>query len=181
MKSKVYIEVGGNDGETLERVINGDIKYDYYYVFEPHPKFYKLICEKFISHTKVIVYNKAVSNNDGICDFFMSTSRDDGHTIMNGKITGKVDYNHPIKVECVDFGKWIKEKFFNDILDIRMDIEGGEYIVIPRMIEDGSIFLINSLSIEFHDNRFRDMEIKQKHNEILEFLKTNKIRYKVVI
>ena len=41
-----------------------------------------------------------------------------------------------------------------------MDIEGSEYKVLPKMIDDGSIEYINTLIIEWHDwilPQFKDM------------------------
>jgi hypothetical protein len=39
-----------------------------------------------------------------------------------------------------------------------MDIEGSEYEVLPKMIQDGSIDYINSIYVEWHD-----WQISSKH------------------
>lgn len=181
MNKKIYIEIGGNDGRRLEMILKGKEVYDNYYVFEPHPELYKIMVDKFSQMKNVTIYDWCASDKDGNCNFYFSTTRNDGSTIVSGKITGKVDYNNPIIVKCIDIGKWMSEKFAGDIIDVRMDIEGGEYMVIPKMIDDGSIFLLNSLSIEFHDNRFKDVSIKDTHKKIINFLNTNKINYKIEI
>jgi len=55
------------------------------------------------------------------------------------------------EVEAIDFSKWVMENFDkNDQIVLKMDIEGSEYKVLPKMIEDGSISYINNLIIEWH-------------------------------
>lgn len=76
------------------------------------------------------------------------------------------------KVEAIDFSKWIMENFDNnDQIVLKMDIEGSEYKVIPKMIEDGSINYINHLIIEWHDwvlptYKEKTVELKNKLNSM---------------
>jgi len=59
------------------------------------------------------------------------------------------------KVEAIDFSRFIIDNFNqNDYIVLKMDIEGSEYKVLPKMIEDGSISYINNLIIEWHNWQF---------------------------
>jgi len=59
------------------------------------------------------------------------------------------------EVEAIDFSKWVIENFTEeDFIVLKMDIEGSEYKVLPKMIEDGSIKFINNLIIEWHNWQF---------------------------
>jgi FkbM family methyltransferase len=61
-------------------------------------------------------------------------------------------WSEPVLVECIDFSKWIKDSFSkDDYIFVKMDVEGSEYKILPKMIEDNSIQYINSLVIEWHD------------------------------
>ncbi len=65
------------------------------------------------------------------------------------------------EVEAIDFSKWVLSNFEKeDYIILKMDIEGSEYKVLPKMIDDGSIEYINTLIIEWHDwilPQFKDM------------------------
>ncbi len=60
-------------------------------------------------------------------------------------------FEEPVSVECIDFSKWIIDNFSeDDFIFLKMDIEGSEYKILPKMIEDNSIKYINKLAIEWH-------------------------------
>ena len=86
------------------------------------------------------------------------------------------------EVDCINFGKWIKDNFSkDDNIYLRMDIEGSEYTVLPSMIEDGSIDYINNLSVEFHWRKFcspnREL-FKKIHQDLYNYFNSNKnIKY----
>ena len=61
-------------------------------------------------------------------------------------------FEEPVSVECIDFSKWIKDNFSKeDYIFVKMDIEGSEYKILPKMIEDGTMSYIDTLVIEWHD------------------------------
>ena len=52
----------------------------------------------------------------------------------------KLHFPETGKVEAIDFSKWVLENFTEeDFIILKMDIEGSEYKVLPKMIEDGTI------------------------------------------
>lgn len=58
-----------------------------------------------------------------------------------------------IEVECFDLRQFIKENFSkDDLIILKMDIEGAEYDVLPHLIEDGMDY-IGALFIEWHAHR----------------------------
>ena len=64
----------------------------------------------------------------------------------------KLTFPETLEVEAIDFSRWIRENFVeDDYIFLKMDIEGSEYKVLPKMIEDGTINYINDLIIEWHD------------------------------
>jgi len=57
-----------------------------------------------------------------------------------------------IKAPCIDFSKWIRSKFHdNDEVIIKVDIEGAEYFVLEKLIQDGIPPFIKNVNIEWHD------------------------------
>lgn len=58
-----------------------------------------------------------------------------------------------ITVECFDIRDFIKSNFSKeDLVILKMDIEGAEYDVLPHLLEDG-IDYISALFIEWHGHR----------------------------
>ncbi len=61
-------------------------------------------------------------------------------------------WHEDIEVESIDLSKWIINNFSKeDFIVLKMDIEGAEYKIIPKMFEDGSVNYINYAFIEWHD------------------------------
>lgn len=78
--------------------------------------------------------------------------------------------------EAFDFSGWVQQTIKdNDKVVMKMDIEGSEYYVLPKMIKDGSINLVDKLIVEFHCHKMDDTKkYKKIHGEIIDFFSTNK-------
>lgn len=69
-----------------------------------------------------------------------------------------------ISVRVVDWVSWLQRHFSaHDVVVVKMDIEGAEHTILPRMAGDGSIDLIDVLGLECHGGKllcpalFRDL------------------------
>ncbi|XP_075491726.1 uncharacterized protein LOC142529910 [Primulina tabacum] len=59
------------------------------------------------------------------------------------------------KIKGFDFAKWLKSSVTNrDYVVVKMDIEGSEFHVIPRLIETRAACLIDEMFVECHYNRW---------------------------
>ena len=73
-------------------------------------------------------------------------------------------------IEGIDFSNWLLSNFDKkDHIILKMDIEGSEFSVLPKMFEDESIKLVDKLFIEFHYGKRRNTSIELSLN-ILENL-----------
>ena len=154
IKRKVFIDCGSNDGDTIRIFLKKFPDSENYelFAFEPNEDLIKLGRKNYVN---TVVINKAVwtKNEDrkfyvGIKNGRSTNSRLEEFT--NGRNMGKFS-SEPIVVQCIDFSAWIKDTFnIDDEIILKLDIEGSEYDVIEKMIEDGTIQYINQLYIEFH-------------------------------
>ncbi|KAA8517481.1 hypothetical protein F0562_017774 [Nyssa sinensis] len=65
--------------------------------------------------------------------------------------TGKVD-----KIQGFDFANWLKSTVSEkDFVVMKMDVEGTEFDLIPRLFETGAICLIDEIFLECHYNRWQ--------------------------
>ncbi|GAB4860227.1 hypothetical protein Ancab_011706 [Ancistrocladus abbreviatus] len=60
------------------------------------------------------------------------------------------------RIQGFDFANWLKDTFSErDFVVIKMDVEGTEFHLIPRLIETGAICLIDEMFLECHYNRYQ--------------------------
>lgn len=78
----------------------------------------------------------------------------------------KLTFAETSEVESINLSKWIDDNFEkDDYIVLKMDIEGSEYTVLPKMIEDGTIKYVDNLIIEWHDWQlpsYKDQTIELK-------------------
>jgi FkbM family methyltransferase len=184
MCRKIYIEVGVCDLKfnTIPFYESHKDEDWLLYLFEPNPLSFNDISihaeELKIPNLKV--YDQAAWDEDCHKEFWLGVRHNkDGSlkgrgsaSLFSGKSRlGKEKSN----VKCIDFDKWLRENLLkDDYVYLRMDIEGAEYNVLPKMIEGGSMEYINCLSIEFHAHKFRGENsgiFIKKHKELKEYFK----------
>ncbi|QCE03248.1 S-adenosyl-L-methionine-dependent methyltransferase [Vigna unguiculata] len=60
------------------------------------------------------------------------------------------------RIPGFDFADWLKNTFSkNDFVVMKMDVEGTEFDLIPRLFETGAICLVDEIFLECHYNRWQ--------------------------
>ena len=86
------------------------------------------------------------------------------------------------EVDCVDVNLVLQNlhnKFGDCSIFIKMDIEGGEYAVLERLMKSNLLRLINEIHIEWHHRFFPAKERSYKkifENKVKEFLSSNSVK-----
>jgi len=113
------------------------------YAFDPTPRV-NISKENFITN----FYKKAAWTRTGTIEFNTTNRRGGKVNSVYHRFLGKTNV---IQVSCIDFDKWIREKFAKeDNIIIKMDIEGAEHELLEQMYKNGSISYINILYLEKH-------------------------------
>ena len=146
---KVFIDCGGHNScsaRIFNKLYNQKGKF-HIYTFEIEPSFFKYY-KNIPNHTLI---KKAVWTDDGDMYFYRdSEARKAGGGLIK-KENPKRHNTEPIIVETIDLSRWISENFSReDIIDVKMDIEGAEYHVIPDMVDRGTFNIIRKFYIEWH-------------------------------
>lgn len=69
----------------------------------------------------------------------------------DGGFDGEVD-----QIQGFDFAEWLKNTVTErDFVVMKMDVEGTEFDLIPRLVETGAICLIDEIFLECHYNRWQ--------------------------
>lgn len=164
---KAYISLGANKGVEFLSFKNSKLyEEDFeFHAFEPEPRCFQHLedmAETLKPH-KFFHYKKAVGTYDGEAVWRI------GQTSLSGtlredkkhRLTGKTS-----TVEIINFAKWLSENFTpEDYIVMTIDIEGGEYDLLPHMLKNGSFDYINKIGIEFHSHK-----LQSDNSEVEDFL-----------
>lgn len=176
MKS-IYIDCGFYAGNALKKYINKGVvdKSWTIYAFEPNPA---LDVETMMESIplKIMLFKEAVWIKGEELIFHIS-GRHDAAGIAD--LTGHTDPTE-VTVQAMDFPKFVAGLPQVDICS--MDIEGAEFQVLEKMMEDGSIDKIKILDIEFHHRFMNDYNDKDADRLIRKLRKRGlSVRLKVPI
>lgn len=169
----VFIDLGSHYGKVIRKFIDSKLynKDFIIHAFEPNTNIPNSV---FLQYPEmVIIHKEAAWINDGELDLFIHPNpHSEGSSICKEKITGGLNKNNPIKIKCIDFSKWLNENFsIEDDIILKMNIEGAEYTLLPKMIESGSIKLIKKLYLFHHWYKIKmekeiDTDLMNKLSEI---------------
>jgi FkbM family methyltransferase len=135
----VVFDVGGFSGVFSEQIVS---RYDaHVHVFEPVAEFASLIAEKFVENPKVRVHRFGLSDHNETA--VMGIAGIASSAFLKGGIQQQVAMR--------DIASFVSEHGITRIDLIKINIEGGEYILVPRMIETGVIKMCEHLQIQFHE------------------------------
>ena len=96
--------------------------------------------------------------------FFEITRDPSKKMIMKGRGMGRINpvqtsashMGDTDKILGFDFAEWLKSAVTSkDFVVVKMDVEGTEFHLIPRLIQTGAICLIDELFLECHYNRWQ--------------------------
>jgi FkbM family methyltransferase len=176
----VFLDLGTHFGQGLKAFVQ---KYNIndkwkVHTFEANPETYNIFMDGY-DGIPIVAHNVAVSDNEGTIEISMEKPpTDEGNTGMGSSIIpldkwqpwdNALVYGNKQEVKCIDFSKFISENFTvgNNII-VKMDIEGSEYHVLERMIEDGTIRYITKLYVEWHAYMFTNKgEMTERQNKII--------------
>lgn len=161
----LFIDCGGYDGCSAIKFLMIHSNYDCV-TFEPNPDlwdYYKDIPTKLIK--------KAVFTYDGKIEFTVDPVDGDGSSLLKDKkidFYGKVsNENCPIlTVDCIDLSAFISQvsRQYSNII-LKLDVEGAEYDVLEKMLEDRTVRHIDKLYCEFHWNKVNIP--KERHDRLI--------------
>jgi FkbM family methyltransferase len=141
--NSIVFDVGGETGIWAMQVYS---KYaPCLYIFEPHPRFVEVLKQKFHDkRARIFGYGLGSKNlTTSLSDSGMGSSVYESSPGYDG--SGK------FRIEIRDIVDVISELKLNSVDLIKINIEGGEYDLLPGMIESGIVNKCKIIRIQFHD------------------------------
>lgn len=157
------IDAGGYEGEWSAKMMA-------YYgceidIFEPIFQFHSVCEKKFKANKLIHLHKAAIGGSERIAKFSL---HDNGTSeFLSNDSSGLVDCK---MVDVFDFVSNIRKE---KIACLKLNIEGGEYEVLERLLETGAINRFRSLLIQFH--RQPD-DWQQRYDRIVKILKETHVR-----
>lgn len=148
--SSVVFDVGGYLGDWTYDIIKRGVevcaccggKQDAYIcLFEPVGRFYQHCKDRFKDYNKVHVYPFGLWNQDYEAKIGID---DSGSSVYSNNLPQET-------VQMRDISKFIYDQQLDHIDLISINIEGGEYDLLERMISSGVIQICKNVQIQFHD------------------------------
>jgi len=168
---RIFLDCGGHDGCSVRKWMNDPEHSDFIcYSFEPQPEMFP-----YYEDLPTTLIPKAVWTEFGELPLYRAGKRWESSSLLSGKITAPV--RRVDTVECIDFSHWLRENCtLRDRIVLKMDIEGAEYAVLEKMMDDGTIKMIDRLLIEWHGERCGIP--KEEHDRVVRRLKHFRLRGK---
>jgi FkbM family methyltransferase len=125
------------------------------YGFDPWPALVE--GETRVGDTRVVLRRAAAWIEEGEVEFArVGGLRGWDSTVMRAKNekgewsgAGKI-----IRVPCFDFSAWLRELAKPAV--VKLDVEGAEFPILEKLVEDGTDELVATLLVEWHDDKMPD-------------------------
>lgn len=163
---KVFLDFGGNRGQGLREFIkryNINIEEWIVETFEPDPEC-KL--EENISDLNFVKINKkAVWVYNGKVKFSQMLECSEGSSVeclMSEGICREPNnfsfrkHDSIIDVECIDISDILRKYQDFEFVLVKMDVEGSEFKLLRKILQDGTINIIDVIYIEWHHEYVKD-------------------------
>ncbi len=140
-ETSVVFDVGGFVGDFAQQIVdrfNATV-----FLFEPVRKYHEACVNRFAGNPKVRCFHFGLADTDGT--FRISDANDASSiTRMDADADSEV-----VAVRC--FADFVAEQGIRGIDLLKVNIEGGEYPLLPHLLDRGLAPMIGDLQVQFHN------------------------------
>lgn len=152
MPGEIAVDLGANVGKITERMARPGV---IVYAFEPDPRAFQKLQERFKDRPEVICIPKAASDHAGRAPIYFHTeyAKDPitwsvASSLFREK--GNVNQDTFVEVDVIDIARFILT-LEKPISLMKIDIEGEEIRVLNKLIESGLYKRIKHIVVETHE------------------------------
>lgn len=176
VKEDIAIDCGANIGNvTAILARNGATVY----AFEPNPVAFAELQSRFSSTPNVHCINKGVYTEESTMRLYMhQNAKDDplgwseGGSLVESKIN--VSSDDYVDIEVIDLDAFITS-LGRKLRVLKIDIEGAETEVVPRLIENNTILNVDHVFVETHDDK--NPQLRAKTDAIREMVREKGMKH----
>lgn len=173
MPRNIFIDAGFHVGSFTNGFLEKNKEF-FCYAFEPNDLLLKKSADTRKKYKSRLVFlDKIVWIEEGEMELFIGIKGMKASSVLS---KGGLSTKKFVK-KTFDFSQWLKETVKkDDKVIVKMDIEGSEYYVLPKMIDDGTINLIDRLIVEFHYHKMTESQkYKKIHKKIIKFFENSNV------
>jgi FkbM family methyltransferase len=137
---------------------------------EPVPRFADEIAAKYAPNPKIQVHNIALG----------ARTETRSMSLMGDASSAVLDGPDQTEVRFIDVADWMKEHAPSGVDLMSINCEGGEYDILPRLIETGAISNIRQLMVQFHNFSEHDKDSRERIRKALSKTHTQRYEYPFV-
>lgn len=140
-ENSVVFDVGGFVGDwaaAIEKRYGSKV-----YVFEPNPESFKALEDAFRSSLKVSIYPYGLSGKTKEVNLTLAGIGSSAASTVQGQ-------SNTITILLRDIKEVVDEFSVNHIDLMKINIEGGEYSLLQRMIDAGLVTAVRDIQVQFH-------------------------------
>jgi FkbM family methyltransferase len=161
-EKSIVFDIGSHKGEFAKKI--GKKYGSRLYCFEPIGSFYN---STRLKNERAKVYKFGLGASDRVQKIFMM---DNGTSVFNYS-----DIEDHIDIEIRDIVGVVSDLGINKIDLMKINIEGGEYELLDRIIESGMVGIISNIQVQFH--HFVEGAIERRKKIQTELQKTHNMTY----
>ena len=138
-KDSIIFDLGGYEGQWASDIFS---RYRcHLYVFEPVQSFAEHIRKRFKYNEKIKVFECGLG---GVSRFEAISIDADGSSLFRNS-------DNTEQIEIIDIKHWVEENSITYIDLMKINIEGGEYELLDRLIETNLMNIVNNIQVQFHN------------------------------
>ena len=159
---KIFVDCGSNTGQGL-RHFAASYNMDSSWIietYEPNPEIMEQLKANIADlNLKVDVFNAAVLDRNGETTFSIMKENSEGSSVeclmSEGRARDSTDpayrkHDHIITVSCFDISDILRKYNETDYVVVKLDVEGSEFKIVRKMLQDNTIRLVKELYCEWH-------------------------------
>ena len=163
----IYLDIGCHNGDSIMDFLEGEFLPEAFWIdprecriigIDPIKK-YREAWQTISENYQVEFLNIAMSNKNGVADF-SEREIDIGSTICEDKV--KMPEANIYGVEVKDIAEFVNS--LDDVIVMRLDVEGEEYNILEKLIDTGTIQKIKYLEVEWHSKKMNE-DIKHSYKD----------------
>lgn len=147
----IFIDVGGNVGQTLDELFNLSHRFDVVHCLEPQARCFPVLENKFaeqVAAGKLVLHNFGLADFDGESALYGGESFSGGASMFSDK--DDVDDAQMEKCAFVKASSFVKKVVQEgDFAVMKLNCEGGEALILRDLMKDGAIHALNSVYVDF--------------------------------
>ena len=157
---KIFLDVGGNTGQTLDVVLKPSYQFDVIHCFEPQKECFEFLQNKFSDYLggKLVLHNFGLADEDKECLLF-------GGGIGASLFSDKRDVDENIRETCrfVKASTFIADNILaNDYVLMKLNCEGSEVIILRDLMQNNYIHSFANILIDFDVRKIPSQQHEQE-------------------